>query len=192
MIDIILYAALTYMPRHDKLGWWSQAPGGFESVEHGRANTVGVGIKSNSNELRVSHTSAYSQFVAYTRDDANYDTAQSNGCRGECLPTTWGYNRQTNTALSALRRAGNFGLGADLARVDWRHVRHFSEDGDYSRRFTERYHTVDYTLGVRFLYRYGPLEFGYARDILLLSRSGVCCPPSKQSFSIGVSAPIKF
>jgi len=52
-------------------------------------------------------------------------------------------------------------------------------------------HTVDYVLGARVALLWWPVVIEYARDAKLLARtSGVCCPPSKESFSIGFKARI--
>jgi hypothetical protein len=199
MIDaILLHAALSYMPRVDKSGWWSQAAGGYESLENDRANTIGVGIQSGNYELRLSHTSAFSQAILYTSDE-NYNPASANGCNGPCEPTTVAYNRQTNTALTGMGYWHGVGLGVDLARVDWQHRElQALRDDPYTKRFNDnhwfRVHNIDYVLGVRLAYRYGPFEIEYASEVKLLARTngGVCCPPSKETFSIGVFAPIKF
>jgi hypothetical protein len=174
------------LPRLDRDNWWSQERGGFESKEHTRGATIAVGVERDNWQYKFGYTSGYSQFVAFTRDDGNYNSDNANGCNGECLPTTWGYNRQTEIAATAIRYFDWFGVGADIVRVDWTHARHESEDGDYSKRITRTYKTVDYELRGRVSLKYGPVFLEYSRAAWTIARDGVCCPPARESFSIGL------
>lgn len=193
---LLLHAAFSYMPIVDKPGWWNQSSGGYESLENDRANTIGFGLQSGNYELRLSHTSAFSQAIVYTSDE-NYNPTSPTGCNGACEPTTFAYNRQTNTTLTGIGYWHGVGVGIDLSRVDWQHRElQALRDDPYTKRFNDnnwfRVHNIDYILGARFAYIYGPIEIEYTTEVKQLARTnnGVCCPPSKDTFSIGLRAKI--
>lgn len=175
----VLHAALAFMPRVDRDNWWAQE--GYDNREHSQATHLAFGYRSADVEVRLGYTGSFSNFLAFNKDDASYN-------RGENVPVTWGYNRQSSINVTAMRYFGNFGIGADLSRVSWTHARHHSEDGDDSRRFSMNFTQHDYTLGFRVGAYWGPLEIEYVQEAMALSRDGACCPPSKQSLSIGMRA----
>lgn len=182
---VLLHAHLSYFPRQEGDNWWSQERGGFESVEHDWGSTVAGGVLVRQTEYRIGYPSGYSQAVAFTRDDSNYNSRNANGCNGDCLPTTWGYNRQDAVTISAIRYFDYVGIGLDLERVDWRHVRYEPESGDYAKRFTRKYHTIDYVAGLRVAFVWRWFELEYTRQVYLIDREGVCCPPSSWTVSVG-------
>lgn len=186
---LFLYAALSWLPLKDKAGWWTQESIGYESEYNDSANTLGVGLAVDPYTLRIQRTSAVSQGILYITDAEFY-----NGCPGECTDTLMAYNRQTDTRLVGMRYWGNFSIGLDLARVDWRHVEYQADrDGAKAKRFNDspwfRVHTIDYMLGLRIGYKYSIFSIEYAQDMALLQRTGVCCPPSDHSWSVGMSVP---
>jgi hypothetical protein len=188
---LFLYAALTWLPLKDKAGWWTQEAIGYESDHQTSANTVGLGATFDPFVIRIQRTSAYSQGILYITDDEFY-----NGCTGECTDTVMAYNRQTDIRLTGAYTWNHAILGVDLARIDWRHSEYqASRDGAKAKRFNDnhwfRVRDVDYVLGLRIGYQYSIFSIEYAQDVALLQRTGVCCPPSDHSWSVGLSVPFR-
>lgn len=191
---LFLALYLTIMPRVDRDGWWTQEGGGFDNHENRWNVTATAGYRFGRARVMLADMGKFSNFLAFTPDDANYDANNANGCSGECLPTVWGYNVQRSQLLGIVGDYGeSFALrvGAGIKRDEWEHYRHDSSDGQQSKTFSMVLKQTEYNLasvlGVAYRFRGATVVAQYIRNGYRIRQDGyVCCPPSKEAWQVGV------
>lgn len=189
-----IYASL--MQRVDRDGFWTQERGGFANHENDYSISALISYEWRAGSLIVADLGRFSQFIAFTRDDANYDANSATGCAGECLPTTWGYNYQS-AQLAAFARSYSFDdgfflrIGGGVKRTTWTHVRHESADGSQSKTFSDRFTQTEYSLapiaGAGYSFGDWRIVGQWIGEAYRFRSAGyVCCPPSRDVYQIGV------
>ncbi len=188
MNELLIGIYLSFMPRDQRDGWWRQRH--FSNHENNYSAAVSILYRFDHSQIIVADLGRFSQFLAFTRDDANYNRDSESGCNGDCLPTTWGYNYQSAQLAAYLKDRGWFRFGAGIKRTTWTHVRHESEDGDYVKSFSYKFTQTEYSvapvLGVAYPAGGWRIVGQWVGDMYRV-RSGdyICCPPSRDSFQIG-------
>lgn len=197
MMDAItLGLYLTLMQRVARDNWWTQEGGGFQNHENPWSIGATIGYKIGATSINVHSLGKYSQVLAFTRDDANYNASMTNGCNGDCLPTTWGYNHQRDEMVSVSREWSSDKFvaiaGAGLKRTTWTHIRHESEDGDYAKRFTWRFTQTHYSvapvLGVGYVTGSWMAVAQWIGEAYRIEQDGfICCAPARDVYQIGIT-----
>lgn len=192
---ITLGLYLSFAQRVQRDGWWTHEGGGFDNHENPYSVSVSVGYRIGKVRVSVRDLGRFTQYLAFTADDANYSAASPNGCVGECRPTTWGYNYQSAQMIDATSRVsrGPFSViyGAGLKRTTWQHVRHESGDGDRAKKFSWAFEQTEYGIATILggAYSVGGVDVvaQWIADAHRFEQRGyICCPPSKDVYQIGI------